>query len=289
MPSINPVGASVAAVLQNAANARRFPHCFLVSGGSDASRRETARYIAAMIECTGERRPCGKCRDCRKISENVHPDLTVVETGGKSATVRLEDVRAIRETSALPPGEGRARVYVIPEADRLRVEGQNALLKITEEPPEFVYIVFCAESRSALLPTMLSRLYQIELGAAQADASGKALRKAGDACRAAVDALCSADAYALAAAIRAAGKDRNDISLFAGQLRLILRDAMMRGADGFSGQPEQAERLAERFSFERLAGLMGAAEYAVEAAARNANVNLMVSMLAMKLSDAAGI
>ncbi|MBQ6165583.1 MAG: hypothetical protein IJK23_14015 [Clostridia bacterium] len=289
MPSIKPIGEAVAGTLQNTMNAGRFPHCILVSGGSDTARRDTAMYIAALIECTGGKRPCGKCRDCRKIAENIHPDVSSIETAGKSATVRLEDVRTIRETSAIMPGEGRARVFILPEADRLRVEGQNSLLKIIEEPPEYVYIIFCAEGRSSLLPTVLSRLYQVDLGAAQADISVRSRQKACDSCAAAVDALCRGDPYALAVAVRAAGKERNDIALFAGQLRLALRDAMMRGADGLSGQPELAERMAAKFSFSLLADMLAAAEYAIEAAARNANINLLVSMFAMKLADAAKI
>lgn len=289
MPPIKPISESVAALLQNAMNARRFPHCILLSGGSDSVRRDAARYIAALIECTGGSRPCGKCRDCRKIADNVHPDVSYTETGGKSATIRLEDVRAIRESAALPPGEGRARVYIIPEADRLRTEGQNALLKIIEEPPEYVYMIFCADGRSSLLPTVLSRLYQIELGAARTDASGKAAEKAAQSCAEAADALCKGDAYALAAAIKASGKDRTGVALFAERLRLVLRDAMMRGADGLSGQPETAEKLARKFSFEKLYEMTGAAEYAIDASARNANLNLMVSIFAMKLAKGAGI
>ncbi len=289
MPGLKQIGAAAAALLDGLLRSERMPHCFLLSGATATARRDTAVYIAAAIECRAPTRPCGKCRDCRKAAENLHPDILYTEAGGKSATVRLDDVRMIRETSVLPPGEGAARVYIVPEADKLRPDGQNSLLKIIEEPPEHVYIILCADSRASLLPTVLSRLYEINLGAAQADISDKTRQKAAGVCSEAAAAICGGDAFALAAALKQLDKDRSGISLFAQQFRLVLRDAMMRGAEGLSGQSEDAARLAAACSPEQLYRMMQAAGFAADAAARNANINLLLTLLSARLAEAAGI
>jgi len=53
--------------------------------------------------------------------------------------------------------------YLILSAKSYRVEAQNALLKILEEPPRHIVFVVVAPSKTALLPTIRSRLPHKEL------------------------------------------------------------------------------------------------------------------------------
>ena len=267
---------AASAVLDRISASSRFPHCILLTGGSDNARRYAATHIAAMIECTSSPKPCGKCRDCGKVLGGVHPDVSVIESSGKSATVRLDDLRIIKETAERLPNEGIARVYIIPQAGRIRPEGQNALLKLIEEPPTHVYMILAAEVRATLLPTVLSRLYEINLGAEAAQTlSSKTEKKLEDVCTRAVAALTAKDEFALAASIAQLAKDRNNITRCAEKLRLVLRDAMT-GAEGLSGMPDAAATLAGTYSVPRLLQMRAALETVIQAAARNGNANLLL-------------
>ena len=56
-------------------------------------------------------------------------------------------------------------MYIFSDADSIQLPAQNSLLKIVEEPPEFVYFIFTAASKDVFLPTIISRV--ISLGMSQ--------------------------------------------------------------------------------------------------------------------------
>jgi DNA polymerase-3 subunit delta' len=74
-----------------------------------------------------------------------------------SREIKVEQVRALRDGLRMAPYEGGWRVAVIPQAERLRVEAGNALLKTLEEPLPRTLLVLCAPDRQAVLPTLVSR------------------------------------------------------------------------------------------------------------------------------------
>ena len=60
------------------------------------------------------------------------------------------------------PSRGRAKVFVVREADRITTQAQNALLKTLEEPPGTTYLILLVTSIDRLLPTTLSRCQVVE-------------------------------------------------------------------------------------------------------------------------------
>ncbi|HEX2924123.1 MAG TPA: DNA polymerase III subunit delta' C-terminal domain-containing protein, partial [Chloroflexota bacterium] len=69
----------------------------------------------------------------------------------------------LQESVALKPAEGRRKVYIIQEAERLSEAAANSLLKTLEEPPASVVLVLTTADATALLPTLVSRCQQVEL------------------------------------------------------------------------------------------------------------------------------
>ncbi len=116
-----------------------------------------ARYFAAALECEGEgERPCLRCRQCRKVLEDIHPDVvTVRDDGHKELPVEL--VRQLRQDVYIRPNDGARKVYIFADCGQLNQRDQNVLLKIVEEGPAYAAFLFCAETAAALLPTVRSR------------------------------------------------------------------------------------------------------------------------------------
>ncbi len=116
-----------------------------------------ARYFAAALECEGEgERPCLRCRQCRKVLEDIHPDVvTVRDDGHKELPVEL--VRQLRQDVYIRPNDGARKVYIFADCGQLNQRDQNVLLKIAEEGPAYAAFLFCAETAAALLPTVRSR------------------------------------------------------------------------------------------------------------------------------------
>ncbi len=69
----------------------------------------------------------------------------------------IEEVREISQWLLTKPGEGKGKGVIIDNADLMRPEASNALLKTLEEPPPYAYIILISRSESGVLPTIRSR------------------------------------------------------------------------------------------------------------------------------------
>lgn len=135
-------------------------HAYIIDGAEGVGKYDFALFAAKVLLCTGRTKPCGVCPSCFKAANGSHPDLFVV---GGEKPAGIADVREIIHRASLKPNDGDRQVFIVDNADKLRADAQNALLKIIEEPPETVAIFLLAESRSALLPTVLSRGQRVHL------------------------------------------------------------------------------------------------------------------------------
>ncbi|MGN0613657.1 MAG: DNA polymerase III subunit delta' [Porcipelethomonas sp.] len=137
----------------------RIPHSFLIFGEKGIGKKILAEYLAAALLCeTGNGVPCGQCHSCKIAGKKIHPDIIHPEQSGKLNTYTIETCRHVCSDAYIAPNNGSAKVYIFADADNIQLPAQNSLLKIVEEPPDFVYFIFTAMSRDAFLPTILSRV-----------------------------------------------------------------------------------------------------------------------------------
>ena len=106
---------------------------------------------------------CGGCSACRKISRRSFADVLVVEPG-ENGSIVIDQIRHAVSQSAYRPFEGRRRVVIIRDADRLLPPAQNALLKTLEEPPETSQFILVTSRPDTLLPTVRSRTQRLSFG-----------------------------------------------------------------------------------------------------------------------------
>ena len=147
--------------IREAAGRGTLSHALLFTGSGD--RAGLARYAAAAMECTADRgQPCGVCPACRKVGQDIHPDvITVRDPDHKNIAVDV--VRSIRADAYIRPNEGRRKVYLFPDCALLTEQDQNVLLKIVEEGPPYAAFLFCAENPSQVLRTLRSRCVEVKL------------------------------------------------------------------------------------------------------------------------------
>ena len=137
-------------------------HFYLISGPRGSGKRTLAKLLAAAILCREARRPCLSCTPCRKIMEGSHPDfITVEDPEHKNVAVKI--VRQFREDVFIRPNESDYKIYLFPQ--ELGIEGQNALLKILEEPPKYGVFILLADNPDKLLPTVRSRCTELKMQA----------------------------------------------------------------------------------------------------------------------------
>ena len=68
----------------------------------------------------------------------------------------VDSTRAMIKSAYISP-LGDNKVFVIPNAENITLNSQNALLKLIEEPPPHVFFFFITPTPKSLLPTILSR------------------------------------------------------------------------------------------------------------------------------------
>lgn len=110
----------------------------------------------------------------KQLSENSFPRFSIIigERGSESdkigvhiakylgancintEDVKVETIRTIIQSSYTV---STTTVYNIINADTMSIQAQNALLKVTEEPPNKAYFIMTFESDSNILPTIKSR------------------------------------------------------------------------------------------------------------------------------------
>ncbi len=137
-------------------------HFYVISGPQGSGKHTLARLLAAALLCTSPHRPCMGCDSCRKVLSGLHPDFITADDPEKK-TVPVALIRQIREDMFIRPNEGDKKVYLFPRAQDMGVPGQNALLKILEEPPAYGVFLLLTDNPEKLLPTVRSRCTLLRL------------------------------------------------------------------------------------------------------------------------------
>ena len=203
-------------------------HFYLISGPTGSGKHTLAQLLAAAILCRGEDKPCLSCPACRKVTGMLHPDfITVEDPEHKNVAVKI--VRQFREDVFIRPNEAEFKIYLFPQ--ELGTEGQNALLKILEEPPPYAVFILLTDNPEKLLPTVRSRCTELSLTSLQE----KTLRSA------LLQQFPDAPAEAVHAAMARSGG-------FLGQAIQIL--------SGTDALLPQTERFAESFAEKDTLGLL---------------------------------
>ena len=149
-------------------------HFYLISGPTGSGKHTLAKLLATAILCGGSRKPCGDCVHCRKMQSGNHPDfITVEDPEHKNVAVKI--VRQIRDDMFIRPNEADHKIYLFPQ--ELGLEGQNALLKILEEPPEYGVFLLLTDNPDKLLPTVRSRCTELKMQALPEEILRKQLRQ----------------------------------------------------------------------------------------------------------------
>ncbi len=137
------------------------PHAWLIFG-PPKEREALAAFLAAALLCGGAgEKPCGSCSHCRKLGKGIHPDLITLRRLPDKREMTVEQVRSLHKEAWVLPNEAARKVFLLPEADTMNVSGQNALLKLLEEPPAGAAFLLLGENPGSFLSTVRSRCLRL--------------------------------------------------------------------------------------------------------------------------------
>lgn len=187
-------------LLARAMKRERIPHAYIFHGPEGVGKEMFALGLAETLLCHAPRTAeptdvgssdacldsiqigCGECEDCRAMAASTHPDLHLIYRqlnrqhrdsavrARKALDMGIDVVRQfVIEKVGLTPARGRAKVFILRDADRITPSAQNALLKTLEEPPDRTFLILLVETLDRLMPTTLSRCQLVSFNALPTD------------------------------------------------------------------------------------------------------------------------
>jgi len=146
--------------LSQALAAGRINHAYLFSGPRGCGKTSSARILARSLNCIKgpTPTPCGECDSCKELAPNGTGSIDVIEIDAASHG-GVDDARELRERAFYAPVRDRYKVYIVDEAHMVSTQGFNALLKLVEEPPEFIVFIFATTEPDKVLQTIRSRTH----------------------------------------------------------------------------------------------------------------------------------
>jgi DNA polymerase-3 subunit delta' len=145
----------------------------LITGPANTGKFTICKRMAQFMHC--ENGGCLSCNVCRQIEEGNHIDTFVYEVGGND--LGIKEFRELKKYLNLS-AQGKYKVVIIQNIERLSIPSQNAMLKILEEPPDAVYFFLTCSNFEAAMPTIVSRCRVFRTGIATDNEMTQFLSKA---------------------------------------------------------------------------------------------------------------
>ena len=203
-------------ILQGAIREKRIAHAYLFTGPPGVGKWLFAIEMAKAVNCQkGEHDSCDECLSCKKISRLAHPDLTLifplppVSSSRKSkkekeeeeqknrskfigekltepykivryekpGSISIEEVRNAQRSLFYTPVEGKVKVLIVQDPEKMSIEAENCFLKTLEEPPKNSLLIFLSSEPEKLLPTIISRCQRVRFKRMSEELIAKRLEK----------------------------------------------------------------------------------------------------------------
>ena len=132
------------------------------SVSADGGEETSSKYAAGTRLPLSEIDSCGECRSCRQAETGNQPDI-ITWTYQKNTSISVDDIRRLVSDVYIKPYASGYKIYILPDAQKMTREAQNALLKTLEEPPEYAVLILLSTSRDSMLETVLSRCVVLPL------------------------------------------------------------------------------------------------------------------------------
>ncbi len=139
--------------LQRAEKQKRLAHAYLISGSAGSGKMDVAARIAATLNDTTP----------AVVLSGQAPDVYFTEPASRSRRIVIDQVRALERSLQLRAGDGRRKIGIIRDADRLQTQAANAFLKTLEEPPAHSLLLLLTSLPEALPDTVVSRCLALPL------------------------------------------------------------------------------------------------------------------------------
>ena len=153
----------IADTIKNSIKVNKTPNAYLFTGIRGVGKTTIARIVAKSLNCLkGIKQICKDqlCENCEAIANSSHID--VLELNGADKT-SINDIRDLIEFSRYGPTSSNYKIFIIDEVHQISSAAFNALLKILEEPPEYLKFILATTEIKKVPVTIVSRCQRFDL------------------------------------------------------------------------------------------------------------------------------
>jgi DNA polymerase III, gamma/tau subunits len=143
---------------QKAISANMLSHAYLIDSASSKIRHQMAIWLAQSQFCDNlkDGAPDQTCQKCQTIALGDNPDVLEVKTDKQS--IGVDDIKFFKKEASMTATQGKRRILIIDEAEKMTNAASNNLLKTIEEPEGNLMMILLADSAKQMLPTIQSRV-----------------------------------------------------------------------------------------------------------------------------------
>ncbi|MDR3002444.1 MAG: DNA polymerase III subunit gamma/tau [Fibromonadaceae bacterium] len=149
----------IAQTLKNAIATGNIHHAFLFTGTRGVGKTTSARILAAMLNCTSEKKPCRECENCKAITTGSSMDVSEFDAASNSG---VDEMRELLEGTEYPPMSSKYKALIIDEVHALSSKAWSSMLKTLEEPPSYLVFILATTEVNKVPATILSRVLRFD-------------------------------------------------------------------------------------------------------------------------------
>ena len=137
----------------------KLAHAYILESVDDIAAEQLLAQLAQILLCQNNdgqlQQACQSCHSCSLFNAHNHPDFFINDVEQNS--IGVDEVRQVSEFLTKTSQLSGNQVVILHNAEKMTENASNALLKTLEEPTAKSYILLSCQSKSQLLPTILSR------------------------------------------------------------------------------------------------------------------------------------
>ena len=155
--------------ITNSIKMDKVPNAFLFCGIRGSGKTSTSRILSKALNCkNGIDNLCSEsmCEHCEAITNSNHQDVLEMAAAVKTS---VDDIRDLIDFARYGPTSAKYKIYILDEVHMISTNAFNALLKILEEPPEYLKFIFATTEVRKIPVTIISRCTRFDLTRIKSD------------------------------------------------------------------------------------------------------------------------
>ena len=153
-------------LLKNSVLGNKISHAYLFAINNYENVFDFVLSFVKMIVCenhysNGSFGVCDNCNICSRIDSGNYPEIRIIESD--TSVIKKEQLLELQSDFSKSSIEGKYRIYIIKDCDKMNKSASNSLLKFLEEPVEGIIAILMTNNINKLLSTIISRCQLIRL------------------------------------------------------------------------------------------------------------------------------